>query len=221
MNQPMFKLTADVLRTRETFVADAIRTAILHGVFKPGDKLDQQQMADELLVSRSPVREALYTLRAEGLVTIIPNRGAIVTERSLSELEELYFIRKVLEGAAAERAAPQLTDKRQAQLAAILERADGTNDFEELLVLNNEFHMAVYTAFPQLILVSYIQQLRNLFGPYNRLYLDQAGSKEAAWSDHRKIYDACVRRDGELARIETQNHLEQVFKRIVNGVKEH
>jgi DNA-binding GntR family transcriptional regulator len=219
VSEPSFRLKTDSLRTRETFVADALRKAILHGLFKPGDKLDQQQIADRLSVSRSPVREALQTLRAEGMVTIVPNRGAIVTEHSYKELEELYFIRSVLEGAAAERAAPYVTADHAAHLAAILTRADKTNDLEELLTLNNEFHLAVYSAYPQPIMVSYIQQLRNLFGPYNRLYLDQEGGIESAWADHRKIYDACVKKDGKLARLETDHHLTRVFKRIVSQLK--
>jgi DNA-binding FadR family transcriptional regulator len=67
-------------------------------------------------------------------------------------------------------------------------------------------------------MIGYIQQLRNQFGPYNRLYLDQAGSKQAAWSDHRRIYEACAARNSDLARIETERHLEQVFKQIVAGI---
>ena len=92
------------LKTREDIVADAVRRAILRGTFKPGEKLDQKTLAAELGVSRSPVREALRTLAAEELVTNIPHRGAVVSERSLEELEELLFIRGMLEGAAARRA---------------------------------------------------------------------------------------------------------------------
>jgi DNA-binding GntR family transcriptional regulator len=217
------RLTIDdtALKTREDLVADAIRTSILRGTFRPGAKLDQQQIADELNVSRSPVREALRTLGAEGLVTIIPNRSAVVTERSLQELEELYFIRVVLEGAAVERAAPKMVEGTLKELASILEQADDTYDLEELLILNNDFHIRTYSAFQQPILLNYIQQLRNMVAPYNRLYLDLVGSKEAAWADHRRIYEACVRRDGKAARSETQNHLEQVFRRIVESQEDN
>ena len=83
--------SASSLQTRKDVVATAIRDAVLRGQYRPGEKLDQQQIADELSVSRSPVREALRALDAEGLITLIPNRGAIVTERSMAELEELYF----------------------------------------------------------------------------------------------------------------------------------
>jgi DNA-binding GntR family transcriptional regulator len=215
MSRIQFAIDGNSLKTREDLVADAIRTAILRGTFKPGEKLDQQQISGDLGVSRSPVREALRTLAAEGLVTIIPNRGAIVTERSIQELDELQFIRRMLEGAAARRAAPRMDDTRLESLATILEVADKTSDLEEILALNNEFHAAIYSAFPQPTLMSHIQELRNKVAPYNRVYLESAGNKEAAWAGHRRIYEACVRRDGEQAEEETNKHLEQVFLGIV------
>jgi DNA-binding GntR family transcriptional regulator len=196
----------DGLRTRESFVADALRSAILRGIYKPGDKLDQQQLADELRVSRSPVREALRILGAEGLVTIVPNRGAVVAERTLDELEELYFLRVVLEGAAAERAAKHMTQQRENELAAILMQAERTDDYEELLELNNEFHMLIYTAYPQPIMISYIQQLRNQFGPYNRLYLDRRAANSCL--ERHRGYDMCARNSDLPAETKT---LEQVF----------
>jgi DNA-binding GntR family transcriptional regulator len=214
MNRLQFAIDGTSLKTREDLVADAIRAAILRGTFKPGEKLDQQQVSDDLGVSRSPVREALRTLAAEGLVTLIPNRGAMVTERSLQELDELQFIRRMLEGAAARRAAPRMDDQRLESLAAMLERADQTNDVEDILALNNEFHATIYGAYPQPTLMSHIQQLRNKVAPYNRVYLEGAGNKELAWAGHRRIYEACVRRDGEQAEIETRRHLEEVVRGI-------
>lgn len=220
MSNPRLTQDAIALNTREGLVADAIRRSILRGTFRPGDRLDQQQIADDLDVSRSPVREAIRTLSAEGLVTTIPNRSAVVTERSLPELEELYFIRGVLEGTAAERAAPQMDERILKKLAAILAQADHTEDFEELLVLNNDFHISVFSAYEQPILVAYIQQLRNMVAPYNRLYLDLVDGKEEAWADHRQIYEACVRQDGESAKFETKRHLNRVFRRLEESYKD-
>lgn len=210
-------IDSDALKTREELVADAIRLSILRGAFSPGEKLDQQQLAKQLGVSRSPVREALRTLSAEGLVTTIPNRSAVVTERTLQELEELYFIRGVLEGVAVERSAPHMDDQILDQMANILDKADALDDLEELLFLNNEFHIAAYSAVDQPFFMNYIQQLRNMVAPYNRLFLDQVGSKDLAWADHRRIYEACLKRDGALAKTEVEKHLEQVFHRIVEA----
>lgn len=203
------------LKTREDIVADAIRNAILRGTFKPGEKLDQQTLAVQLGVSRSPVREALRTLAAEELVTNIPHRGAVVSERSLEELKELLFIRTMLEGAAARLAAPQMDEERLAKLKHILEEGEQSGDHEYILSLNNDFHSMIYSAYRQPQLVALIQQLRNKVAPYNRIYLDLPGRKDAAWIDHRRIYDACVLRNGELAEQETRRHLEQVFQGMI------
>jgi DNA-binding GntR family transcriptional regulator len=205
------------LLTRNDLVAAEIRDSILRGRFRPGEKLDQQELADELEVSRSPVREALRVLDAEGLITLVPNKGAVVTERSLPELEELYFTRGLVEGAAIERSAPRMDDKTLWKLEDILEAAERTDDYGELLLLNNDFHMLTYSRVEQAFLADYIQQLRNMAAPYNRLYLDSKGSREAAWEDHRRIYAACAARDGARARQEVERHLRNVIRKIAES----
>jgi len=204
-----------IVNTRKDLVADRIRNRILRGSFKPGDKLDQVLIAEELNVSRSPVREALRMLEAEGLITSSPNRGAVVTERSLDELKELYFTRSLVEGIAAERAAPHLSKKTLDRLDSILYAATLSSDYEELLTLNNEFHMLIYRSFSQTFISAYIQQLRNMAAPYNRLYLDTQGSIQQAWADHRKIFDACVKGDAKRAGLETQHHLDRVCESLI------
>ncbi|MEX1143226.1 MAG: GntR family transcriptional regulator [Anaerolineales bacterium] len=210
-----------LLKTREDLVAAEIRAAILRGTFKPGEKLDQQDLADRLRVSRSPVREALRYLDAEGLITLIPNRGAVVTERSLSELEELYYTRRLLEGEAIERSAPRMEQSTLRKLEDILHKADATDNPEELLWLNNEFHMTTFSAYPQPFILIYTQQLRNMVAPYNRLYLDRAGNKVKAWSDHSRIYEACARHDGEAARAATEGHLDRVVQELSRQFNEN
>ena len=212
--------SASSLQTRKDVVATAIRDAVLRGQYRPGEKLDQQQIADELSVSRSPVREALRALDAEGLITLIPNRGAIVTERSMAELEELYFTRGVVEGLAIQRSAPLMDDETLWKLEGIFESAERTDDYGELLALNNDFHMLTYSTYDQPFISDYIQQLRDMSAPYNRLYLDSAGSVEAAWKDHRRIFEACKKRDGELAKKEVERHLETVIRKILKSDQE-
>ncbi len=213
-------VNASSLQTRKDLVATSIRDSILRGRFRPGEKLDQQLIADELSVSRSPVREALRALDAEGLITLIPNRGAIVTERSMADLEELYFTRGVIEGMAIQRSAPLMDEKTLWQLDGIFESAERTNDYGELLALNNDFHMLTYSTYDQPFIIDYVQQLRDLAAPYNRLYLDSAGSVQAAWKDHRRIYEACKKRDGNLAKKAVERHLEKVIRKIMKSDQE-
>lgn len=213
MDSPLDALAATV-KTREEIVAEALRSAIVRGMFKPGDKLDQGDLSQRLGVSRSPLREALRTLAAEELVTIVPHRGVVVTERTDAELQELLFIRTMLEGAAARRAAQGMTDEHLAEIEKVLVQGEESADMEEVLALNNQFHTLIYETVPQPILVSTIQQLRNKIAPYNRLYLDIDGRKDAAWADHRRIYEACRDRDADAAETETKVHLQQVFQGI-------
>ncbi|MFK7802602.1 MAG: GntR family transcriptional regulator [Anaerolineae bacterium] len=202
------------LQTREELVVEALRSAIVRGTFKPGEKLDQQDLADHLGVSRSPIREALRTLAAEELVTIVAHRGVVVTERTAEELEELLFIRSMLEGAATRRAAEVITAGQLKIVEKILIKGERSDDLEEVLQLNNDFHNKIYEAFPQPLLIANIQQLRNKIAPYNRIYLDIEGRKDAAWADHRRIFEACVRHDGMVAEKESLRHLQQVFNGI-------
>ena len=198
-------------------VADAIRRAILTGQFKPGEKLDQQDLANSLGVSRSPIREALRTLAAEELVTNFAHRGVVVTTRTRAELEELLFIRMMLEGAAARRGAESMNQAQIAMLEKIVLAGETSNDTQELLQLNNDFHNGIYEAFNQPVLIAHIQQLRNKIAPYNRVYLELEGRKEEAWAGHRRIYEACVKGDGAAAEAETKLHLEQVFNGILQA----
>lgn len=211
----LFQLNPDSMKTRQELVTDAIRFAILRGRFHPGDRLDQSDLATELKVSRSPVRESLRLLTAEGLITHYPHRGTIVTERSIEELEEMLFIRKLLEGAAIERAMEHITDDVLETLDGIINEADSTDEVERALILNNTFHTTIYNAYQQPVLVDEIQKMRNKVAPYNRLYLDGEGHKSVAWADHRRIYEACCEHNTELAIKETHRHLERVFHSII------
>jgi DNA-binding GntR family transcriptional regulator len=219
MSSRKFTFDPNAFKPRGDLIANAIRESILRGTFRPGDKLDQQEIADQFTVSRIPVREALRTLDAEGLITMIPNRGAIVTKRTKNELEELYYIRRLLEGAAVERAVPVMTEDTLDQLASFIEQAYETDEHETLLTLNNDFHIAMYSAYPQPNLVNYIQQLRNVVAPYNPIYLDHPGAKEAAWAEHEEIYEACRYGEAEEARLATERHLDRVIASIVSAIE--
>ena len=212
--------TNEVLQTREGFVANKIREAILYGYFKPGEKLDQTEIAESLNVSRSPVREALRTLAAEELVKVYPHRGVVVTELSSEEIEEIHFIRGMLEGTAARGAAPMMDDERLAKLQTILHTANQTSNYNQILQLNHDFHNTIYTTTNQPRLLLLINSLRNLVAPYIRLYLDNSpANREIAWTAHRRIYKACLDRNAARAEKETQEHLRQVCEGILKAMK--
>src|SRR5262245_5445046 len=108
-------------QTLTTAVADRLRDKILRGEFREGEQLRQHAIADELAVSRIPVREAFRQLEAEGLIKIIDHRGAIVAALSPEEIEELFDIRAALESVTLRQAVPRLTDDDLARAEKALE----------------------------------------------------------------------------------------------------
>ena len=208
-----------VLKTRETFVTVKLREAIIRGYFQPGQKLDQNEIAEIFKVSRSPVREALRTLAAEELIKVYPHRGAIVAELSLEELEEIYFLRGVLEGTAARLAASKMDDERIAILRAILAKTNPTTDLDQWLELNRDFHNTIYEAINRPRLLSIIQSLRNITTPYTRRYIAFPEHMEATRVGHQRILEALIKRDGTLAQEETQNHLKVLCDSVLVSVE--
>ena len=204
-------------QTREEFVAHRLREAILLGQLKPGDKLDQNEIAELLGVSRSPVREALRTLAAEGLVDVFPHRGAAVAELSVDELEEIFLIRRTLEGMAARLSALSMDASEIAELEMILEEIDQISDLDSWLELNRRFHHTLYEAAGRPRLFSLVENLRNTTAPYVRQFISSVEHIETAQASHRRILAACAAADGALAETETMRHMEAVCE----GVLEH
>lgn len=211
---PLRLEAAPLFMTLEEYVASKLREAILKGYLKPGEKLDQNEIAELLGVSRSPVRDALRKLAAEGLVQIHPHRGAIVAELSLEELEEIYMLRRVLEGLAARLAVPHLAEERLAALGEILRAMDETEDVDVWIDLNYRFHHMIYEAAKRPRLLALIDNLRNIVAPYIRQYISSPGYRQSAQTSHRRILEACLRRDPVAAQRETEEHLQAV----VDGV---
>ncbi len=200
--------------TREDFVADALRKAILRGDLKPGERLDEKSVAETLKVSRTPVRSALRMLAAESLVHLQPHRGAVVNELSPDELEEICLVRAVLEGIAARLAAQNMDDERIANLESLLEAMEATSEPDRWLALNNRFHYTIYQVANGPRMLAIIDYVRNIALPYIRQYIADAEHMESSRLDHRRILAACRRRDGLAAEAEIQKHLQDVARAL-------
>ena len=206
-------------QTREEFAAHKLREAILLGHLKPGDKLDQNEIAELLGISRSPVRDALRTLAAEGLVEVIPHRGAAVAELSADEVEEIFLIRRILEGMAARLATQRIGPAQIAELQAVLDEIDQTSDLDGWLELNRRFHHTLYQAAGRPRLFSIVENLRNTTAPYVRLFIVTAEHIESAQESHRRIVRACAAGDAVAAERETQEHMGAVCEGVLEYMK--
>lgn len=132
--------------------AAALREAILRGDAAPGSRLGETELAEQLGLSRTPVREALRQLASDGLVTVLPNRGARVAEWSREDLEEIYELRALLEAHAAARAATRIPDEQVALLVKLCDEMDDcarqatASDLDRIAELNARFHGLILEA---------------------------------------------------------------------------
>lgn len=197
-------------RTLAALVQDRVREAILNQTLRPGERIDQVKLAEELQVSMAPLREALKDLEAEGLVTIYPRRGAFVTEMSADDLDKLYFARALIEGETIFHAVPRLTQdalERLERVVSSMRQATRDEDVSTYIGLNRQFHLEIYSALdnPHLLLV--IQNLWKRSELYRYHLMAATHDTERVHREHEEILDACYRRDQAAAREVAVRHI--------------
>jgi DNA-binding GntR family transcriptional regulator len=185
-------------KTAGQTATSAIREWILAGDLEPGAKLSQHRLATRLGMSRIPVRDALRSLAAEGLVTVSANTTAVVAELSMTDLQELYEIRISLEPRLARLALPNLTDLDFALMEDLLATMRTTSDADRWLPLNNRFHEVMYTAADRERSLDIIRVIRRQTDRYTAVYIEL--NHDLVDTEHRMILDAA--RHGNPRRIE-------------------
>lgn len=201
----------DGKKTLAEYVQQHIRKAILTQELQPGDRVDQNQIAEKLDVSLAPVREALRALESEGLVNIIPRRGAFVTQLSIADLNNLYFARALIEGETIYHAVSYLTKTDFDVMKTLIEQmqqAANANDVNAYIPLNREFHLRIYAALENQHLLQIIQQLWERSELYRYQYMFIIHNNERIHREHQAIFDACLRRDQAAAKVHAVGHIE-------------
>lgn len=188
-------------------VSQAIRRAIFDGHLRPGHKIAQDELAEQLGVSRMPIREALVQLAAEGLVTLEPRRGAWVAPLTLDTLDESYQLRTWLEPRAVELSVARLTDddlKQLAQQVDLLTRAERYNDAERFVETNREFHETLRSRCPWIKLNGIVDMLWNGFPPLTPQFVVQQMAEDR--DEHAALLRAAQNHDGsEAGRVMVQH----------------
>ncbi len=180
-------------------VAAYLREAILGGKFRPGDRIRQEEVAEQFGASRLPVREALRILAAEGLTELEPHKGARVPRLTQHEVEVIYRMRERLEPLALAESLPRLTAADHDQLGKLQQRIEDNGDLEKFLDLDREFHLLTYRGCPVEPLNSAVTRLWNSTQHYRRSYV-ALGGQDRMWlvnAEHRLILDATARYDAE------------------------
>lgn len=191
-------------------VFEALREAIINGTLKPGERLMEVQLAEEMGVSRTPVREAIRKLELEKLVVMVPRKGAYVADISKTEIAEVFEIRRALEGLAAQLAADRATNDQLETLERYLFRiseAIDKGDLEATIMLDTEFHNELYQAANNERLGEMINNLREHIQRYRSTSLAHPGRMKQALSEHRRIVESIGKRDATLAKKLAEEHI--------------
>lgn len=196
-------------RTNSPLVADVLREAILRGVLKGGQLLPQSEIAAQLGISRIPVREALYQLEGEGWIISRPHRGALVSELSFAELQEICEIRAILEVTALRLALPQLTEETLHAAEGILDGIDRETEVQSHWSAENwRFHATLYAPADRPRLVSMSKSLHDNADRYLRMYRRALLEYKARGQlEHRQLLDACRQCDTPRAETLLEQHI--------------
>jgi DNA-binding GntR family transcriptional regulator len=190
-----------------------LRAAILGGELHAGARLGEVELAEQLGVSRTPVREALRRLATEGLVELLPNRGAYVTEWSAADLEDIYELRATLESHASRRAATRITDEEIAELERLCDlmeacSRDGSEEaLDRLADRNADFHRLILDAAGSTRLTTLVAAVVQVPLAIRTFHRYSPGALRRSAGHHRELTEAFRARSPEWASAVMQSHI--------------
>jgi DNA-binding GntR family transcriptional regulator len=195
---------------RSEQLGDEIEERIATGQYRPGMRLDEQEIAGAFGVSRTPVREALIQLEAAGLIEIRPRRGAIVAEISAARVCEMFEVMAELESMCGRLAARRVTEEEQNLLMEAhraCEAARDSQDADAYYKLNEVFHRQIYESSHNSFLAEQAIALHRRLRPYRRLQLRVRNRMHTSYSEHQGVVDAILSGNSELAAERLRGHV--------------
>ena len=202
----------------EEQVTATLEEEILTGKLAAGAALTEQSLSTRLGVSRTPIRAALHTLAEEGLINLVPNRGAVVIGVTRDDLIDIYNIRMRLEGLASATAAKRIFPEDLERLRESVELAEfyiQKNDTEHLKELDTAFHSIIYRASGNRMLNKTLSELHRNITSYRKLSLTVPGRLERSVGEHREILEAIEAGDAEMADRLTSAHIAAALENML------
>lgn len=202
MSEDNYSLSARVFKK--------LRKDILAGRYAANEELKEKSIGEELGVSRTPVREALRQLELEGLVSIIPNKGAYVVGVTLKDVRDIYEIRSMLEGLCAKWAAEYITKEQLAELEEIIYLSEfhaAKENWEQILELDNRFHELLYESSHSKELMHVLKDYHQYVQRLRKNTLTHPERVKASTEEHKSIAEALRRHDAALAQTNALNHI--------------
>lgn len=211
---------ADAPPTRYQQAYETIREMVVSGRLRGGDMISEVKLAEELEISRTPVREAVKRLVANGLVESTP-RGLRVFRPKPQDVAEVYFLRAAIEGAMIRAACGRISPDEISALRKIHARtleANGRDDIASLVTLNGEFHSVIAAVAGSVRAENTLMALDPLVATYRRLSLLAPGHRAASIDEHGRLIDLLDARDGEKAEALMRAHIARAGRRITDAV---
>ena len=197
-----------------------IRDDILNGVYKEHEELKEARIGKELGVSRTPVREALRQLELEGLVQIIPNRGAFVTGISAKDVRDIYMIRSRPEGLCARWACEHITREQLEAMEENVYLAEfhaGKGHMEQMAELDNQFHHTLYRACDSKMLEHLLNDYHEYLLRVRKKALSSIDRGTASNKEHRSIMEAIRAGNADLAERLASEHMKNAYANMVSN----
>lgn len=198
-------------------VFQSIREDILSGRYEQNTELKEAAIGAELGVSRTPVREALRQLELEGLVTIIPNRGAYVNMITAKDVQDIYVIRSVLEGLCARWATQSITDEQLDSMEETLclsEYHTSKKNYEKLYELDSLFHEQLYEAGGSRILNHILSDFHDYVKMVRKATISTSSRSVTSTEEHRAIFEAIKEKDPDKAEALAKEHVKHTIESI-------
>lgn len=223
MSEPrLIPVRLDSYKPLREVVFETLRDAIIQGRLKPGERLMEIQLAEEMGVSRTPVREAIRKLELEGFLVMVPRRGVYVAGISMKDIVDVFEIRAALEGLAAGLAAERITDEELEELErALVKTAEAIySNLDAVVETDVYFHDLIYRASRNQRLIQMVSNLQDQIHRFRTTSLSQPGRTKVAIEEHKKIVEALAERNVELAQNLARDHIENAEASLLNSLRE-
>lgn len=217
-----FQLNMDEYLPLRDVVFNTLRQAILRGELKPGERLMEIQLANKLGVSRTPIREAIRKLELEGLVLMIPRRGAEVAEITEKSLRDVLEVRGALEELAVKLACQKITDEQIQELRVAekeFELALSSGDVTVYAEADVKFHDIIYLATDNQRLIQLLFNLREQMYRYRVEYLKREESHGTLLVEHKKIIETIAKRDMDAAVDAVCQHIDNQVSAVIDTIR--
>ena len=203
-------------------VFQTLRQAILKGELQPGERLMEIKLAERLGVSRTPIREAIRKLELEGLVVMVPRKGAAVANITEKDTKDVLEVRRTLEMFAVEVACERISGEQLEQLkkaARDFEASKGSMDVIRIAETDMLFHEIIYEATQNERLVQMLNNLRENMYRYRIEYLKDSNYYDSLMSEHREILEAIEAGDKHRARACMESHINNQQRAVIRKIK--